>query len=112
MNAEQNSWGVSPLKLKFPVTTEAGTITEIIMREPNGEALEAIDDLNMQEGERPTMRQTLALIRILSGISKDVTDKMHRDDIMGAMEALGPLLEPGAKASQEPPASGENTATK
>lgn len=93
MNAENSTeWGVNSVPLEFPVKLGDQTISEITLREPNGEALEAIDDLGLKEGEAPSMRQTLALIRILSGVGKSVTDKMHARDIAKVGEALGPLL--------------------
>lgn len=99
MNAETNSapaaeadalvWKTVTYPLLFPV----GDVKELIFREPNGEELEAIDELGLQEGVDPNIRQVNQIIRILSGQSIDIVRKMNKRDIEGASKAMVPLLE-------------------
>lgn len=97
MNAENNApltWGKLKYTLLFPVSIpNHPTITEIVFSEPNGEALELIDALGIEDGKDPTVTQALGLLRALSGQPKAVTDKMHMRDIAGASKAISPLLE-------------------
>lgn len=96
MTAEEtpNVWKEVTYTLKFPVSLGNGTsVTSITFREPNGEALEAIDALGMEPGSNPTTSQGLGVIRALSGTQKEVTNKLHIKDIAGMMEVITPLLE-------------------
>lgn len=92
--AGPRAWGTVTYPLIHPIPVDGGLkLMEIVFSEPNGEALEAIDELGMDEGKSPTIKQTLGLIRALSGQPKAITDKMHALDIKGASEAVGPLLQ-------------------
>ena len=111
MNAEKMNWGSVTVPLKYQVETEAGPIKEITMREPDGEALEAIEEVGMVEGEKPKMRQILATVSILSGLPKSVINRLHRDDITEVVSSMAPLLIPAGEASQPSQEAGGNTAT-
>jgi hypothetical protein len=87
-------WGEQTYTLLFPIPLDDGnTVTKLVFREPNGEALEAIDELGVVEGKKPTVRQALGMVRALANVPKVVTDRMHQMDITRAMEAVGPLLD-------------------
>lgn len=105
MNAETNSavaWGEARYTLLFPIPVEGGAqISELVFREPDGEALEAIDELGIKEGpdEKPTMKQINALLSIMSGQPIEIIRKMNKRDIMGASEKFAPLLEDEGETS-------------
>ena len=87
-------WGETSYTLKYPIPLGNGAeLTTLTFREPNGEMLEQIEALGMTEGREPSIAQALGLIRVMSGHLKEVTDKMHKKDIVGASEKIGPLLE-------------------
>lgn len=98
MNAETNSavaWGEARYPLLFPVPVDGGAqISELVFREPDGEALEAIDELGIKEGpnEQPSIKQINMLISILSGQPIEIVRKMNKRDIEGASKAFAPLL--------------------
>lgn len=88
------AWGEETYTLLYPIPLGDGAeLKTLTFREPSGEILEQIEDLSMREGEEPTIKQALGLIRVMSGQTKAVTDKMHRKDILGALQKIGPLLE-------------------
>lgn len=86
-------WAETSYPLLFPIALEGGVeLRRLLFREPNGEVLEAIEELGLTDGKDPTIKQALGLIRAMSGQPKAVTDRMHKKDIMGASEILAPLL--------------------
>ncbi|TBG03774.1 hypothetical protein [Rhizobium leguminosarum] len=88
-NDDLPKWAESKFGLTFPV----GDLKELAFVEPNGEALEAIEGVGLEEGKNPTIKQTIAIISILSTQPIDVIRKMNQRDIKGAAEAMVPLLE-------------------
>lgn len=91
MTAETNDlpvWKEQTYTLIFPI----GDMKTLTFREPNGEALEAMEDLAIPEGAKPTIKQTIAIISILSGVDTATIKKFNQRDILGAGEAMVPLL--------------------
>ncbi|EPE98441.1 phage tail assembly protein [Rhizobium grahamii] len=91
------AWATITYPLIFPV----GDLTTLTFSEPNGEALEAIDELGIEEGKTPSVRQTMGLISALSGVPVETIRKFNQRDIKGAANALVPLVtgEPETSAS-------------
>ena len=79
--------------LLYPVPTEGQTLASVTFREPDGEALEAIDNLNLDPGKPMRVSQVLGIIAALSGIPIDTVRKFHARDIRALGEAASPLLE-------------------
>jgi hypothetical protein len=97
MNAETDKpdvWAETTYFLLFPVTVEgADKVASLTFSEPNGEQLEAIDDIGLEEGANPKIGQIMTMISIMSGTPIETVRKMHAKDIKGAAEAFSPLLE-------------------
>lgn len=91
MTAENNALPVWK-EIKFPLTFPVGDLKELVFSEPNGEVLEAIDELGMEEGKNPSIRQTIGLISALSGIPRETILKLNQRDILGAANACAPLV--------------------
>ncbi len=91
MSAETN---VLPVwaEIKHPLIFPVGDLKELTFREPNGEALEAIEDLGVEDGKAPTVRQTIGIISALSGVPVETIRKFNQRDIEGAANACVPLL--------------------
>lgn len=88
------AWGEETYTLLYPIPLGNGAeLKTLTFREPSGVMLEEIEELGMKDGEEPTIKQALGLIRIMSGQTKAVTDQMHKKDILGASQKIGPLLE-------------------
>jgi len=91
MTAENNALPVWK-EIKFPLLFPVDDLKELTFREPNGEVLEIIDDLGIEEGKAPTIRQTIAIISALSSVPIEVIRKLNQRDIEGAANASVPLL--------------------
>lgn len=112
MTEPKPKWASVTVNLQYPVTRDDGTVIEkITMREPNGLALEEIDEIGVEQGKNPGVRETLAIIRALAGIEKDVTDGLHRRDVLALGEAIAPLLLGEKAVSPQSLNGGETTAT-
>lgn len=81
-------------RLQYPVVDDGALHTTITLREPDVDALEKIDDLDIADGGRPKIRQMRCMIAALADVSDTAIGKMHRDDLMALGELLGPLLDP------------------
>lgn len=95
-NANLPAWATVTYPLIFPV----GDLTTLKFREPTGEVLEVIDELGIEEGRTPSVRQTIDLISALSGVPVETIRKLNQRDIKGAANALVPLV------GEEPETSG------
>jgi hypothetical protein len=82
-----------PLTHPIPDPETGEMITEIVMREPDVEALERIDGLGMEEGKRMKVSQIRGLIAALSGLPDATIGKMHKNDFAAIGEEAVPLLE-------------------
>jgi hypothetical protein len=102
--AELPRWVETTHKLKFAVKLgDEPAVTSITLREPDIEALEAIEALDVTEGTRMTVKQTKAVICALSGQPPEVIGKLHRDDYIALVEITAPLVLGETKA---PPSAG------
>jgi hypothetical protein len=79
--------------LKHPIKADEKTFVSITLREPDVNALEAIDDLAIEPGVRMKVRQVRGMIEILGDVPPAVVGKMHRDDFVKVTEMVVPLLE-------------------
>lgn len=101
-------WKTRTYTLKHPVTIGEGeatqTIREIVMREPDVEALERIQEAGGLDPEKDTMpiKTVVVIVSALSGIPESSIRKMHVSDFTGVAEDFGPLLESLAGAESPP----------
>lgn len=86
------NWKTVTHKLKFPLEFDGEKIEKITLREPDVEALEQIDELDIQPGKPIRVRQMRGMIEALSDVPGDALKKMHSDDLTALGELLAPLL--------------------
>ncbi|MCR6673222.1 hypothetical protein [Devosia ginsengisoli] len=87
-------WAEKPHTLKFPVPVDGGDpITVVIIYEPDSEALERIEALNMQPGVNPTVAQTRGVVEAMSRLPDGALKKAHFSDIKALGGIAGPFLE-------------------
>lgn len=91
------NWKTATHALKFPITVGEKTYAAITLREPDVEALEAIDDLGIEPGKALKVRHMRGIIEALGDAPSEAVGKLHRDDLAALGELLGPLLD-GAEA--------------
>jgi hypothetical protein len=91
MTAENNPVPVWK-EITYPLIFPIGDLKTLTFREPNGEVLEIIDELGIEEGKAPSVRQTIAIISALSGEPIEAIRKLNQRDIEGAANASVPLL--------------------
>ncbi|SOC47672.1 tail assembly chaperone E/41/14-like protein [Rhizobium subbaraonis] len=87
-------WKTQAHPLKHPITIGDKTYAAVMLREPDADALEAIDDLGMKEGERARIGQLKGLLCALADVPGEVIGKLHRDDFIALQEIAIPLLHP------------------
>lgn len=97
--AAQQKWKEVRHTLAHPVEGEAGQITEIVLREPDVEALERIDDMSLAEGQKIKIAQLRAIIAALSRLPDETIKRLHKDDFTVLGELAVPLLDMEAEAS-------------
>ncbi len=88
-------WKTSTVTLTHPVPLDAAgatTLSKITFREPDVDALEAIEELGLKAGVRPTVKQLRGMIVALGDASDEIVGKLHRDDLGALGEAVIPLL--------------------
>ena len=84
------------IKLKHPVTEPDGTvIAEMTFRDPI-----AKDMMAFRIGDT-TVGNWLPLITALSDVHRVAVDEMHFEDVLEAINALGPLLLPSPATGTE-----------
>jgi len=93
------NWRSETVVLTHPIDAEDKSYGAITLREPNVDALEAIEELGPFE-DRLTVKQTRAMIALLGDLPNDVVGKLHRADFERIGEALGPLLEASPEAGE------------
>lgn len=87
------AWKTTVHVLTHPIHFEGKDYAAITMREPDVDALEAIEELGITEGKNPSIKQVRGIIAALADFSSVVIGKMHRDDLTALSEHLAPLLE-------------------
>lgn len=91
-------WKAEAHPLKHPITFGEKTYTAVTLREPDADALEAIDDLGIVEGQRARIGQLKGLLCALADVPPEVIGKLHRDDFVDLQGIAIPLLHPPADA--------------
>lgn len=96
--APDPAWPEIRHPLLHPVPVE-GTekLREIVLREPDVEALERIDALNLKPGEALSISQLRAVIAALSNQPDATIKKLHQADFRALGEKAAPLLEGAAE---------------
>lgn len=89
-------WKTATHRLKFPIEFDGEKIEKITLREPDVEALEKIDDLEIEPGKNLRVRQIRGIIAALGDVPADALGKMHKSDL----EALGALIAPLLEGQQ------------
>lgn len=85
-------WADVKVPLKFPIPLPGGgSLTELVLREPNAEQLEAIEQITIDE-KRQTAQLRL-IVATLAGVDPEPLKKLNARDYMALAEASGPLLE-------------------
>lgn len=87
------AWKKATHVLKYPVTVDGKEHVTVTMREPDVDALEAIEDLGIEENRNPTIKQVRGMITALADMPSAVIGKLHRDDLTALGELLAPLLD-------------------
>jgi len=89
-----NVWPTFTHPLKFPVPAIEGRdqVKEVTLREPDVDALEAIEAAGFEEGKKPTLKQVRVIITALSGLDDAIIGKLHRDDFTALGAHIVPLL--------------------
>lgn len=85
-------WKTVTHTLAYPVMIGDKRTSAVTLREPDVDALEAIEELGIEEGGQPKISQLRGMIAAMSDVSNEVIGKMHRDDLTGLGELLVPLL--------------------
>ena len=86
------TWRTVEHKLIHPVAGADGNVSSVIFKEPDIEALEKIDDLNIMEGKPLKVAQIRGIIGALSGLPDEVLKRIHRDDFAALGDKAVPLL--------------------
>lgn len=86
-------WKKSTHVLKYPVTVDGKEHAAVTLREPDVDALEAIEELGISESGNPTIKQMRGMIVALADVPSAVIGKLHRDDLASLGELLAPLLD-------------------
>ena len=91
------NWKTHSLPLAYPITVgegpDAKKIEAIVLREPDLEALEKLDEGGVLDGAGMSIKQVRLCLEAMSDVPAEAIRKMHASDAMKAAEALGPLLE-------------------
>lgn len=103
-------WPSTTVPLDYPVTGPQGEeIASLTFSEPDVEALERIETLDLQEGEKIKVRHLRAIAAALSRQPDDVIRSLNARDFGRVSEAIVPFLEfavgvPGGASSSTSPA--------
>lgn len=95
-------WRTEKVPLDYPITDGDKTFTFIELREPDADALEAIEDAGFVEGIQPTNRQLKLSLQALSKWPMERIGRLHRKDFAKATAAVVPLLlEPSDSSGED-----------
>ena len=87
------AWKTHTHSLLHAVNHEGRSYSTITLSEPDADALEAIDELGIEEGKRPSVRQLKGFIAAIAD-TPDIVGKLHRDDFIALQEIAIPLVSP------------------
>lgn len=97
-------WKTETYTLAHPIKVgENMSINTVTLREPDVDALEAIEAAGIKPGEPPTVKQLRAVLEALGSLSPAEVGKLHREDFQGVCEKLVPLLDPSQTSSTPEP---------
>lgn len=99
---ERAEWPKATVTLARPVKGADGEeIASLTFLEPDVEALERIEDLDVQEGEPIKVRHLRHIAAALSRQPDEVIKRLHARDFAKVTEALTPFLEYAVRAGRE-----------
>lgn len=85
-------WKTKTVSLAHPIKIGERTVREIKLREPDVDALEQIEDLKLEPGKRPTIRQIKGMVVAMGGEPAEVIGRVHRTDMEALAAAMFPLF--------------------
>ena len=80
-------WKKVTVSLTHPIMTEDGEIKSLTLLEPNVEALEEIDELELSTDKNPSIRQLRRIIEILGNLPDGAAKSMSRTDFHGVINS-------------------------
>lgn len=86
------SWKTVTHPLIHTINISGKSFDRITLREPDVDALEAIEDLGLKEGEPMGIKALRGVVVALSDFDNATVGKMHRADLMAIGEIIAPLL--------------------
>jgi hypothetical protein len=85
-------WKTQTHTLAHPIKVGDREIKTVTMREPDIDALEAIEELDIEQGKPLKVKHMRGIIVALSDLTHEEAGKLHRDDLAGLGEFIAPLL--------------------
>jgi|GEM_PF-2270197 len=99
---ERPKWPDATVALTHPVKGADGEdITALTFLEPDVEALERLEDLDVQDGERIKIRHLRYIAAALSRQPDEVIKRINARDFAKVTEAITPFLEYAVRTAQE-----------
>lgn len=86
-------WVEKTVPLIHPIDGPEGKIESLTFREPDVEALERIEELDIQKGDRIKVRHLRVIAAALSRQPDDLIRRVHASDFEKVTEAIVPFLE-------------------
>lgn len=86
------TWKLKAIPLQHPISVGENTVAAVVLRDPDLNALEAIDELGLQENVSPTVSQLRGIVVALSDQPDEIVGKLHRDDFATITEEIAPFL--------------------
>lgn len=86
------TWKIKAIALKHPITVGEKTIAAVVLREPDLNALEAIEELALKDGVPPSVAQLRGIIVAIGDQPDAIVGKLHRDDFAAITEEIAPFL--------------------
>lgn len=94
------SWKTVIHPLAHVINIDGKSFDRITLREPDVDALEAIEELGLKEGAKMGVKELRGVIGALSDFDDATVGKMHRTDMMAVGDIIAPLLS-GSETSGE-----------
>lgn len=95
-------WKSHTYTLLHPFQVGERSYTAIVVKEPDIDAAEAIEEIDFIEDVKPTIKQLRAAVVALSKLPNEVIGKMHRDDFTALCEVVVPLLSGSGNGTTTP----------
>lgn len=87
------TWNSKKVPLTHPITVGEVSYSEIEFKDPDADAMEAIEELDFKPKAKPTLRQLKGAVAAISRLPVDVIGKVHRDDFVTLCEEVVPFIE-------------------